>query len=408
MPSEHINFGGTPSGPLAGVRIADFTAVYSGPLASSILGDQGATVIKIEPAHGDLMRRGLPQHKKMGASFLTLNRNKQSLCVDLRSPAGRDIARRLIKTCDVVMENFRPGVMARLGLDYERLAPEQPKLVYVSINGVGSTGPYANRRVYDAVIQAISGFAALKGDEPPQLVNNLVCDKVTALTASEAVVAALFHAERSGQGQKVELSMLDASLFFLWSDLMNNFTLLEEGVEEIPPADLSLFIRKTKDGWVAQMPVQKAEIEGAFRALGLEELIGDPRFETVEDRIRNRPLLKELTDKAYARFTSEEICARLEEHDVPFSKVNLRDEVPNDPQIKAMQALWTFEHPGVGTVQQPRPPAQFSRTPSNFHTPTAFLGQHNVTILQELGFSSEEIEEFVSGDVVYAIHSEAP
>lgn len=399
--TQRVDLGGTPTGPLAGVRVADFTAVYSGPLASSVLGDQGATVIKIEPSHGDLMRKGLPRHKEMGASFLTLNRNKQSLCIDIRTEQGSEIARRLIKTCDVVMENFRPGVMDRLGLGYAQLAAEQPKLVYVSINGVGPTGPYANRRVYDAVIQAVSGFAALKADEPPQLVNNLVCDKITALTASEAVVAALFQAERSGQGQHVEVSMLDAALFFLWSDLMNNYTLLEEGVDTVAPGDLSLFIRKTKDGWVAQMPVQKAEIEGAFRALGLEDLIGDERFATVADRIRNRPLLKELTDQAYAQFTTDEICARLEENDVPFSKVNLREEVPDDPQVQAMQALWTFDHPGVGEVRQPRPPAQFGQTPSNLHTPTAFLGQQNREILQSLDYSESEIDEMFASGVAF-------
>ncbi len=391
-----------PSGPLAGVKIADFTAVYSGPLAAAILGDQGAEVIKVEPAQGDLMRRGVPRHKDMNAPFLTLNRNKKSLCLDLRSEAGVRIARQLVQESDVLMENFRPGVMDRLGLGYEALKESHPKLVYVSINGVGATGPYANRRVYDAVIQAISGFAALKPDQPPELVNNLVCDKITSLTAAQAVAAALFQAERSGRGQRVELSMLDAALFFLWSDTMANFTFLDEDAERVPYGDLSLFIRQTKDGWVAQMPVQKAEIEGAFRALKLDHLIGDSRFLTMADRLANRALLKQITDEAYAAFTTDEICARLEENDVPFSRVNLRDEVPDDPQVAAMDALWTLQHPSAGKIRQPRPPARFSQTPSNLHTHTARLGEHNAEVLQQLGYSAAQIGQLRADKIIYS------
>ncbi len=396
-----VDLGGQATGPLAGVRIADFTAVYSGPLAATILGDQGAEVTKIEPKNGDLMRRGLPKVNGMGSAYLTLNRNKRSLCLDLRTEAGVKIARQIISRSDVVMENFRPGVMERLGLGYEKVSKDHEKLVYVSINGVGASGPYANRRVYDAVIQAISGFANLKHDEPPQLVNNLVCDKITSLTAAEAVVAALFQAERSGRGQRVELSMLDSALFFLWSDFMTNFTFLDEEVEKAPYGDLSLFIRKTKDGWVAQMPVQKAEIEGAFRALDLEELIGDPRFTSFEERLKNRGLLKEITDRAYASFTTEEICERLEAEDVPYSQVNLRDEIADDPQIQAMGALWEYEQPDVGPVRQPRPPAQFAETPSNIHTATARLGQHNREVLVELGYTDAEIDQLTAEDVLY-------
>ncbi|MEM9620592.1 MAG: CoA transferase [Pseudomonadota bacterium] len=402
MTNQNDKSSSTPTGPLAGVKVADFTAVYSGPLAAAILGDQGAHVVKVEPASGDLMRKGVPRHKNMNAPFLTLNRNKQSLCVDLRTEAGVKIARELIHDSDVVMENFRPGVMERLGLGYDQFRESHPKLVYVSINGVGATGPYAQRRVYDAVIQAVSGFAALKPGQPPELVNNLVCDKITSLTAAQAIVSALFQAERSGRGQRVELSMLDSALFFLWSDVMTNFTFLEEGAATVPYGDLSLFIRKTKDGWVAQMPVQKAEIEGAFRALELESLIGDERFDSVEKRLANRDLLKEITDAAYARFSTDEICQRLEANDVPFSRVNLRDEVVDDPQIKAMEALWTVEHPDAGPVRQPRPPAQFSATPSNLHTPTAQLGDHNSDVLHRLGYDAAAIDELTAAGVLYS------
>jgi crotonobetainyl-CoA:carnitine CoA-transferase CaiB-like acyl-CoA transferase len=400
--TQRVDLGGPATGPLNGVRIIDFTAVYSGPIAASILGDQGAEVIKVESKAGDLMRRGLPVNNGMGGAFTTMNRNKKSLCLDLQTDAGRDIARKLIATADVVMENFRPGVMDRLGLGYAEFKDTQPKLVYASINGVGSTGPYSNRRVYDAVIQAISGFTTLQADGDPAMVNSLVCDKITSLTAAEAVVAALFQAERSGRGQRVELSMLDASLFFLWPDVMTNYTFLDGEVEEVPRSDHSVFLRKTKDGWIASMPVQQAEVLGAFRALGVEHLITDERFSSFQNRARNRALLRELMDDAYARFTTDELCDRFEAEDVPYSRINLRHEITDDPQVQAMQALWTYDHPQAGAVRTPRPPAQFADTPSNIYAHTPTLGEHNSAILTELGFSVAQIEALTAKRVIFA------
>ena len=400
--SQRVDLGGAATGPLNGVRVIDFTAVYSGPIAASILGDQGAEVIKIESKSGDLMRRAQPMINGMGSSFTTMNRNKKSLCLDLQTDAGRDIARRLIATADVVMENFRPGVMDRLGLGYAEFKDAQPKLVYASINGVGPTGPYAKRRVYDAVIQAISGFTTLQPEGDPAMVNSLVCDKITSLTAAEAVVAALFQAERSGRGQRVELSMLDANLFFLWPDVMTNYTFLQEGIEAVPRLDHSMFLRKTKDGWIASMPVQQAEVLGAFRALGIEDLITDERFSSFENRARHRSSLKELMDDAYASLTTDEICERFEAEDVPYSRVNLREQVADDPQVQAMQALWTYDHPKAGDVRTPRPPAQFSDTPSNIHAHTPSLGEHNSETLAELGFTAAEIESLTAAGVIFA------
>ncbi|MEE2782589.1 MAG: CoA transferase [Pseudomonadota bacterium] len=400
--AQHVDFTGGPTGPLSGVRIVDFTAVYSGPLAAAILGDQGADVIKVEPHTGDLMRRALPKQGGMASSYFTLNRNKRAICLDIQTTDGLKIVRELIKTADVVLENFRPEVMERLGLGYEQLKKRQPKLVYASINGVGPVGPYSKRRVYDAVIQAISGFASLKPDGDPELVNCLVCDKITSLTAAQAVVAALFRAERSGRGQKVEVSMLDANLFFLWSDVMSNFTYLEEETETMPYGDMSVFIRKTRDGHIAAMPVQQAEVEGALRALELEDLIDDERFEDFESRARNRQLMKKITDAKYQQFTTSEIAKRLEENDVPWSQVNLRHEVVDDPQVKAMEAIWYFEHPQIGKVRQPRPAAQFSSTPANFHQPTAYLGQHNEEVLKELGYDDQQIEHFGEAGILHA------
>ncbi len=400
--TERIDLQGAATGPLQGIRVVDFTAVYSGPIAASILADQGADVIKVESAAGDLMRRGLPKSHGMGSAFTTMNRNKRAICLDLQSATGRDLAKRLISTADVVMENFRPGVMERLGLGYAEFSESQPKLVYLSINGVGPTGPYANRRVYDAVIQALSGFTTLRPDADPEMVNSLVCDKVTSLTAAQAVSSALFQAERTGLGQRVELSMLDANLYFLWPDAMTNYTFLTEGLEQVPYLDHSLFLRKTSDGFVAVMPVQEPELHGAFRALNQEPLITDPRFLTFEDRARNRSELRDLMDKAYAQFTTDEICMRLEAEDVPYARINLRHEIRDDPQVKAMQALWTYEHPQAGPVSTPRPPAQFARTPSNIYAHTPGLGEHNNEVLSELGLSDAEIAQLAEQQIIHA------
>jgi len=399
--TQQVNIGGAATGPLSGVKVIDFTAVYSGPIAASILGDQGADVIKVESHQGDLMRGGLPKSNSMSSPFTTMNRNKKSLCLDLKSEAGLDVARRLIASADVVMENFRPGVMDRLGLGYEEFKRRQPKLVYVSINGVGAVGPYIKRPIYDAIIQALTGFTSLQNGEPA-MVNSLVCDKVTSLTAAQAVTAALFSAERSGRGQRVELSMLDANLYFLWPDVMNNHTFTDEAVENVPRLDHSLFMRKTLDGWIAAMPVQQKEADAAFRALNIAHLAQDERFSSPEARARNRDAYVQLTGEAYALFTTDELCFRFEQEDVPYSRINGREDVVDDPQIKAMEALWTYDHPLAGEVRSPRPPAQFSETPSNIRAHTPSLGEHNADILTQLGMDAEEIAALIADGVIYA------
>ena len=396
----HIDLGQARTGPLRGVRVADFSAIFSGPIAGAMLADQGADVIKVEAFGGDLMRRGFPQSGGMASAFTSMNRNKRGLAIDLQQDAGKAIARKLILSADVVLENFRPGVMNRLGLGYDTFKETHPKLVYASINGVGSTGPYANRRVYDAVIQAISGFTALRVDGKPEMVNSLVCDKVTSLTSAEAIVAALFQAERSGQGQRVEISMLDAALSFLWPDTMNNFTFLEEGVEAVAPLDHSVFLHETKDGWIASMPVQEAEFFGIFRALEQPELVDDPRFGSAAARLEHRDELRALMDEAYPKFTTAQLCERFESQDVPYSRLNTRAEVLSDPQVEAMGALLTYQHPQAGLVRTPRPAAQFEQTPSNVYAHTPALGEHSREVLQELGYLPTDIDQFITQKII--------
>ncbi len=382
-------------GPLAGVRIIDFTSIYSGPIGTAILGDQGADVIKIEPAEGDVMRRGQPSRNGVGASFAMMNRNKRSLVIDARSARGREALERLIVDADVVIENFRPGVMDRLGLGYEHLAEKNPRLVYVSVNGVGSEGPYAKRRVYDAVVQAISGIAALQAggnDGKPQMVNTLICDKVTSVNAAQVVCAALFARERTGKGQQVELTMLDAALNFIWPDGMFNYSLLDDDSGPVPVLDYSSFVRRTADGYVAVMPVKAAEWRGVFKALGLDELWGDERFDSAADRRANADALNGLLNEAYSRFSTAEILERLEANDVPFAELNSQADVITDPQVVAMGALQEFDHPLAGRMRQPRPQGQFKGTPAGLHRSSPGLGEHTEEVLAEAGYSATDID----------------
>ncbi len=393
-------------GPLAGVRIIDFTSIYSGPIATAILGDQGADVIKIEPADGDVMRRGMPSRNGVGASFAMMNRNKRSLVIDARSDKGREALERLIVDADVLVENFRPGVMDRLGLGYERLAARNPRLIYVSINGVGSTGPYAKRRVYDAVIQAISGIAALQAggnDGDPQMVNTLICDKVTSVNAAQVISAALYSRERTGKGQQVELTMLDAALNFIWPDGMFNYSLLDDDSEPVPTLDYSSFVRRTADGYVAVMPVKAAEWHGVFKALELDTLWGDERFDSAANRRANADVLNRLLNDAYGRFSTEEMLERLEQNDVPYAELNSQADVITDPQVVAMGALQEFEHHLAGRMRQPRPQGQFKGTPAGLRRSSPALGEHTEEVLLEAGYSSAEIAALRREGIIPAV-----
>ena len=387
--SQRVDLGGAATGPLNGVRVIDFTAVYSGPIAASILGDQGAEVIKIESKSGDLMRRAQPMINGMGSSFATMNRNKKSLCLDLQTDAGRDIARRLIATADVVMENFRPGVMDRLGLGYAEFKDAQPKLVYASINGVGPTGPYAKRRVYDAVIQAISGFTTLQPEGDPAMVNSLVCDKITSLTAAEAVVAALFQAERSGRGQRVELSMLDANLFFLWPDVMTNYTFLQEGIEAVPRLDHSMFLRKTKDGWIAM-----GQVPGGWDAfadmLGIEEL-KDPKYANPTTRGEYRDELEAIVEPWVREHTKLEIYHASQARRNAIGYVATPEDMFSSPQLEARNFFQEIDHPVAGRARYPGLPFRLYETEATIAR-APLLGEHNTEVYgKRLGLEPQEI-----------------
>ncbi len=390
------------AGPFDGIRVIDLTTIYSGPICTSILGDQGADVIKVESPTGDWIRGALNvQRNGVGGSFAMMNRNKRSIVIDLSQDDGKEVLRTLIRDADLVIENFRPGVMERLGVGYESLKQINPTLVFASINGMGAAGPYANRRVYDAIVQSVSGIAALQADphiERPIMVNSLMCDKLTSMTAAQAISAALFARERHGKGQRIDIAMLEAALFFTWPDNMLNHTFVGDDVPFSPPLMHTNFVRKTADGYVCTMPVQEAEWIGLFNALQLPNLLIDERF-LKEDGIDNDAMQIEI-NRAFEQFQTAVIMPALEDNQVPFAKINARDEVVSDPQVVAMEALIEFEHPFAGPMRQARPPARFSETPAGIFRCSPELGEHTAEVLLEAGFAQDKIKDLKSRQVV--------
>ncbi len=385
------------TGPREGIRVIDLTSMVSGPLATCVLGDQGAEVIKVEiPGTGDLIRHIGCARGGLSAIFTTLNRNKRSIVLNLRQPRGRELLHKLVSGADVLVQNFRPGVMDALGFGEAELRPLYPDLIYVSISGFGETGPYVKRRVYDIIIQALSGMAASQADPEtgePELVRNIVCDKVTAVTAAQAISAALFARERGAGGQHVRLSMLDTAIAFLWPDTMQSYTFLGEGAT--PPAPLAglLSVRSTKDGHMTIFTISDAEFVGLCRALDCPELIEDPRFGDVTARTRNAEELAKILDEATGAHTTAELCARLESEDVPHAAVNALDSLHRDPQVIENRLLVESEHPYAGWTRTPRPVASFEVTPATIRRPAPLLGEHTAEVLAELGLAEADIHE---------------
>ncbi|MFT4582401.1 MAG: crotonobetainyl-CoA:carnitine CoA-transferase CaiB-like acyl-CoA transferase [Gammaproteobacteria bacterium] len=383
------------SGPLSGVRIIDLSNVVSGPMAVQILADQGADVIKVEqPGSGDTARGMGAVRAGMGALFAVLNRNKRSVVIDMQKNEGREIMRDLVISADVIVQNFRPGAMQRMGLDYPALKAINDKLIYASISGFGQDGPYSNRRVYDPVIQSVAGFVdcqTSKKETSPQLIKNIICDKATALSAAQAITAALYARERGHGGQFLEVAMIDVGLSFLWPDGMWNNTYIGDDVRPMPSLSEIYRVQETADGYIVSIIVSDAEWQSMCRAIGNERLASDPRFDTLPNRIKNIDELTKLVDAEVATWQTEELCAKLDAEDVPFAKINRLDEVHLDPQIVHRGTIVEMEHPTVGRMRLPRPTAQFSATPSAIRFLAPTFGQHTNEVLAELGRSEATI-----------------
>jgi crotonobetainyl-CoA:carnitine CoA-transferase CaiB-like acyl-CoA transferase len=380
--------------PLEGVRIVDLSAIISGPMATQILADQGADVIKVEgPGPGDLVRYLGPQRNGTNAMFTAVNRNKRAIVLNLKSPEGKAVLLDLVRKADVFVENFRPGAIERLGLGHDALRAINPGLVYVSMSGFGDTGPYAPRRVYDPVIQAVSGFSdtqknAATGE--PQLIQTLACDKITAITAAQAITAALYAKARGRGGRLVELNMLDSAIAFLWPDSFYNHAI--EGEFNRSPDFASFYsIRRTKDGFITMLALSDDEFHATCRAIGQPEIAEDPRFGTVMDRMQNAKVMTDMISEVVAGYATAEITARLEAEDVPHAKVLKREEVLANEQVVANGSIGILDDPRAGRMKVARSPARFDGEAMPFRRPAPGLGEHTNEVLGEIGKTPDQV-----------------
>ena len=384
-------------GPLSAYRIIDVTAMISGPLATQILADQGADVIKVEnPAGGDHTRASPNRRGDLPAVFLNNNRNKRSVAIDLKHERGRAVLMRLVAGADVFVQNFRPGVADRMGLGEEALRRVAPQIIYVSISGFGEKGPMATKPAYDPLVQAFSGLATVQGgadESRPRLVRTILADKLTAVTAAQAIAAALAARERGAGGQHVRVSMLDALMAFLWSSDMASQTFVGA---ELPQAEAASFIDliyETRDGHLSVAVQTDREWQTLARALDRPQWLADERFRTPALRQHNIDVRLEMIQEVLRTRSSAEWLARLEAEGVPCAPVLSRAQVIRHPQIVENDSVCETDHPQAGRLRQARPAARFSGTPCATARGAPRLGEHTASVLGELGFSDEEIAE---------------
>lgn len=393
------------AGPLAGVRVLDLTSVVLGPLATQILGDFGADVIKVESLEGDLMRsNGVSRHTGMSSIFLAINRNKRSLAIDLKTAAGLAAFKKLLGGADVLVHNMRVAAIERLGLGYATVAAINPKIIYCVATGFGQDGPDANRPAFDDVIQAACGLASLigHGREQPDFAPTLIADKTTGLAVVNAVLAALFHRERSGQGQQVEVPMLET---------MAAFTLAEHlgGLTFDPPLAKAGYARllgggrkpaPTRDGHVAMLPYTAAHWTSFFQAVGRADLAGKYDFKNRQQRNARVAELYADMVSVTRELSTDELLALCDRLDLPATRIYGLDELPAHPHLQAVGLFQPTQHPTEGATISIRPPTKFGRTPAALRLPAPQLGQQTFDVLQEAGIDKAELERLLAAGVI--------
>jgi crotonobetainyl-CoA:carnitine CoA-transferase CaiB-like acyl-CoA transferase len=382
-------------GPLTGIRVVDMSVMISGPLAGMTLADQGAEVIKVEsPGLGDMMRYLGSQKNGITGIYALHNRGKKSLVVDLKKPEGTEVLRSLVATADVLIQNFRPGAVERLGFGYEDVSAINPNIVYVSIAGFGVDGPSSNRRVYDNVIQAASGLASVQTDAAtgkPAIFKHLICDKVTAYTVAQAITAALFARERGAGGQHITVSMLDAAISFTWPDCAMDVALLDEDALRTATISSAYSAMEFKDGYATSSVVTQSEFEGYCAALGVPEVAVDERFKDREARAVNAVALKEIVVRQLSTISVHDFLEGALVHDVPASGLNTLATVVDDPQVIHNETFFIRDHPQAGSMREVRNAPRFKGTPTKMQPPAPAMGAHSNEIVSSLGLDASAL-----------------
>ena len=392
------------SGPLSGYRILDLTSVFLGPLATQILGDNGADVIKIEAPEGDITRDIQPaRHNGMGAVYLNANRNKRSLVLDLKKPAGRDAVLRLVRDADALVHSVRPQAMQRLGLSYEDCRSVNPGLVYVAALGFRPGGPYSHKAAYDDIIQGLSGLVATQAftTDEPRYVPSSIVDKIVGTHLVYAVTMALLHRERTGEGQQVDVPMLEC---------MVSFNLLEHAAGMLfdPPMGEPGYTRArapfrrpfaTRDGYVCMLPYTTKHWRNFFHLIGREDMVDDPRVTDPARRSESVDALYRMVADAVADWTTADLLAALDEADIPAGAVNELAALHDDPQLKATGFFRHLDHPSEGKIVMTDVPIGFSKSPGGIQRLAPRFGEHSAEILREAGYTKAEVATLIDEGV---------
>ena len=390
--------------PLAGLRVIDLTQAMAAPFCSMNLADMGADVIKVEPPTGEDMRRGSAGQGGESGTFLTINRSKRGITLDLKQPAGVEVMHRLVKTADVFVQNYRPGAAQRLGVDHETLAALNPRLIYCSISGFGSTGPYAHRGGYDLIAQGMSGIISVTGDEdgPPAKAGLPVSDLSAGLFGAYGILCALEYRERTGRGQLVDTSLLEAAMALtVWEST-------EYWVTGKAPKPLGSAHRlaapyqalRASDGWFTVGANNDKLFEALCAALSRPDLAADPRFPTVRDRMRHRAALIPEIERTTVTGTRAHWLARLDQAGVPAGPINDYSEALSDPHTLARDMVVDLVHPSAGPIKALGVPVKLSDTPGAVDRPAPRLGQDNADILAELGYTDAERRDLEAKGVI--------
>ena len=388
-------------GPFDGIRIVDMTSVVVGPMVTQVLADYGADVVKVEPLGGDLVRglAGRGRTEGMSSKYLHLNRNKRSIALDLKNKKAMNVLHRLIKKSDVLVWNMRPAAMDKIGLSYEAVKKINPDIIYCGIVGFGSKGRYAGKPAYDPIIQGLGGIAALhhRATGEPRFVPIVMADKNAGLVATQMLLIALFHRERTGEGQSVEVPMFENIAKYVLEEHLYLSTFQPSLGEMGDPRIFDPWAKPipTKDGWLCMAANTDQQAFAFFKAIGKSELKDDPRFCNVKSRFQNVRDYFALRSAALAQKSTSEWLKIFESADIPAMPYHTLESLVEDPHLKDVGLLRTVRHPTEGDIYEITPPNHLSCGTRDDYIPAPKVGQHSLEVLCELGYSTSEIEEMV-------------